>query len=334
MQGSGHQAIIQGLDGIIDYAGLFPPAALHPKEAVAEFLEQRTRPDLAWLFRRFVLPLSREQELREAFENQFRLSGSDHGIVPVTLLLALPDDEAGGCALLHKVEVMLKRHSLNSAEQAQMRARFDVELIEWQLPDLSSENSWSGWPEFQTQLLSLLERWPQLSLFVEQSWAELSGPHSAQVVEKICSLRRQQTGIGLKIRTGGLVKSSVPPPYSFAELIHLLVRARLPFKCTAGLHGALREVSPRFGFEMHGFLNVAVAVAAAANGADVGALHSLLQASTRTEILTGVPGSKSSSDFSALKASLTKARELFPSFGSCSVKEPYESLLQHGLLMN
>ena len=51
------------LEGIVDYAGLFPPAALDLPAAVAEY-EGRRRGGDAWMLGRFVLPASRLSELR------------------------------------------------------------------------------------------------------------------------------------------------------------------------------------------------------------------------------------------------------------------------------
>lgn len=50
------------LPGLIDYAGLFPPAALSMTEAVAEYARQRSGAD-AWILGRFVVPASRLAEL-------------------------------------------------------------------------------------------------------------------------------------------------------------------------------------------------------------------------------------------------------------------------------
>ena len=46
------------LGGVVDYAGLFPPAGLPMAAAVAEYLAARSGPD-AWMLGRFVLPASR-----------------------------------------------------------------------------------------------------------------------------------------------------------------------------------------------------------------------------------------------------------------------------------
>ena len=53
------------LTGAIDYAGLFPPAALAMREAVARYAGFRGTTD-AWALGRFVLPISRVEELAAA----------------------------------------------------------------------------------------------------------------------------------------------------------------------------------------------------------------------------------------------------------------------------
>jgi hypothetical protein len=50
------------LEGVVDYAGLFPPAALDLQAAVAEYETHRGGAD-AWMLGRFVLPASRLAEL-------------------------------------------------------------------------------------------------------------------------------------------------------------------------------------------------------------------------------------------------------------------------------
>lgn len=53
------------LGGIVDYAGLFPPAALDMREAVANYAGYRSSDD-AWMLGRFVAPVTRLDELDAA----------------------------------------------------------------------------------------------------------------------------------------------------------------------------------------------------------------------------------------------------------------------------
>ena len=66
------------LDGIIDYAGLFPPAKLPMDEAFARFVEHRSSDD-GWMLARFVCPAGRLGELEPL------ISGADTSQLPITV---------------------------------------------------------------------------------------------------------------------------------------------------------------------------------------------------------------------------------------------------------
>ncbi len=53
------------LDGLIDYAGLFPPAALGMEDAVASYATYRRGP-FAWMLGRFIVPAARLGEFEQA----------------------------------------------------------------------------------------------------------------------------------------------------------------------------------------------------------------------------------------------------------------------------
>src|ERR1700722_13588798 len=57
------------LEGVIDYAGLFPPARLSMEAALAEYLDLLNGND-SWLVSRFICPSNRLDELAEELESQ------------------------------------------------------------------------------------------------------------------------------------------------------------------------------------------------------------------------------------------------------------------------
>ncbi len=63
------------LAGVVDYAGLFPPAGLTMTDAVWAYREALSGPS-AWMLGRFVVPAARLEELREALD---AATGSDAG---------------------------------------------------------------------------------------------------------------------------------------------------------------------------------------------------------------------------------------------------------------
>jgi hypothetical protein len=108
-------------------------------------------------------------------------------------------------------------------------------------------------------------------------------------------------GARVKLRCGG---EFTPTVKQVALVIASCREARAPFKCTAGLHHAVRRG------EEHGFLNILAATTAPA-----GRLEAVLAEEDPAKLeLEGAD------------------RALFVGFGSCSWREPVEDLLELGLL--
>jgi hypothetical protein len=120
----------------------------------------------------------------------------------------------------------------------------------------------------------------------------------------------------LKFRTGGLEAEAFPAAHALARWIDAALDRETPFKCTAGLHRAVRNTSSE-GFEQHGFLNLLVATKRAFDGAAVDEVVATLE----------------DRDGAGLAAAdRSGARRWFTSFGSCSVDEPLEDLRALGLV--
>ena len=127
----------------------------------------------------------------------------------------------------------------------------------------------------------------------------------------------------LKFRTGGLDGGAFPPARTLAGWIDAALDRETPFKCTAGLHHAVRHTGPAEsgGFEHHGFLNVLVATRLAFDGASPDEV---------VELLERRDGDALATEAGALD--LAGARRWFTSFGSCSVDQPLADLVALGLL--
>lgn len=124
----------------------------------------------------------------------------------------------------------------------------------------------------------------------------------------------------LKFRTGGLDAALFPTAEQLAVVIVEAVAAQVPYKLTAGLHRAVRHVGPETGFPHHGFLNVALATTAAQRGAPLAEVVRMLSLRDPGEVLY------------AHREAGAGWRDTFESFGTCSIREPVESLIELGLL--
>jgi hypothetical protein len=125
-----------------------------------------------------------------------------------------------------------------------------------------------------------------------------------------------------KFRTGGTVPAAHPSEPELAGMIAAAVDRKVTFKCTAGLHHAIRHTDGEL--EQHGFLNVLLATEAALGGAGQAELVTLLgdRSAARVADLVRQLGA----------GRLAATRASFGSFGTCSVTEPLQDLVALGLL--
>jgi hypothetical protein len=127
-----------------------------------------------------------------------------------------------------------------------------------------------------------------------------------------------------KLRTGGVTADAFPDEATLAACLTAIIDRHIPFKCTAGLHHAVRHTAADTGFEHHGFLNVLLAVSAAAGGAGTGRTAALLAERDPETVAAQI----SLLDEDAI----AETRDLFVSFGTCSTDEPVADLIALGLL--
>lgn len=132
-----------------------------------------------------------------------------------------------------------------------------------------------------------------------------------------------EAGHHTKFRTGGVISQAHPGEAELAANLHATVAAGLSFKCTAGLHHAVRHTTPE-GFEQHGFLNVLLATAALLEGAtaaDAGAVLAERDGPALAAAAARITGERAE-----------RVRATFHSFGTCSIIEPLEDLVVLGAL--
>lgn len=120
-----------------------------------------------------------------------------------------------------------------------------------------------------------------------------------------------------KLRCG---PEDVPSVSALATFIHGCVQLGVPFKLTGGLHRAFpHDLSA--DSTQHGFVNTLAATWAALDGGDLDAVASILL-SRDNDLVLGVLDA----------ADVKRLRDRFRSFGSCSVDEPYDDLIDLQLL--
>ena len=125
----------------------------------------------------------------------------------------------------------------------------------------------------------------------------------------------------LKFRTGGVEAHLFPAASTVASWIDAALDRETSFKCTAGLHHAVRHRDHDTGFEHLGFLNVLLATRVAFDGGTVTDVAQVLDDHYANDLVA-----------LARQSDLEGARRWFTSYGSCSVSEPLDDLVGLGLL--
>ncbi|WP_457031563.1 hypothetical protein [Kitasatospora sp. P5_F3] len=121
-----------------------------------------------------------------------------------------------------------------------------------------------------------------------------------------------------KFRTGGLTADAFPTVAELAAALTACAELGVPYKCTAGLHNAVRHTDQVTGFEHHGFLNVLLAAADPDRAAEALAERSGAVLAAAARELTD--------------HQVAAARASFTAFGTCSIAEPLADLAELGLL--
>ncbi|HEY1975619.1 MAG TPA: hypothetical protein VGG89_03665 [Candidatus Baltobacteraceae bacterium] len=287
---------------LVDYAGLFPPAALGMNEALAEYAAAREGAH-AWMLGRFIVPISRIEEMGDACR-EFPLS--------VLVNVALPPDADTGRWLEVAGESL-------TAIARQRAAGARVEAIEVSIPPPRWQRETVDAP--LGQLGALLEREALRDL---PAYAEL--PRAA-----LPSAAAKRARLGVKLRCGGLDTAAFPSVETVAAFIAAAEEEELPFKATAGLHHPVRHLDAATGFTMHGFLNL-LAAAAFASRCD----ESTLRAIVAEEDPSTFAFEDDAFAWRDLRCDIDRLRAVrkssFVGYGSCSFKEPVDDLTALALI--
>jgi hypothetical protein len=286
------------LAGLVDYAGLFPPASLDMDAALATYDAALRGGDEAMLGR-FVVPVTRLAEMDEQRGDTWTAAR------PLRLsLLAGPAD-------------------LRAVADPSVR----VEAVEARLPRDVAAAVW---------LADLIAAAGDAGLSGAEIYAESpSADHDADLLAALGAA--QAAGgvarLGAKLRCGGVTPDLVPPVARVAAVIAGARDHGVPLKFTAGLHHPVRGMDHTADTPMHGFLNVyGAALLAHHLGLTAAALDPVL-AETDPAAFGLDAGAFAWRDLVVPAAAVADLRQrLLSGYGSCSFAEPVDDLRALSLL--
>jgi hypothetical protein len=292
------------LTGIIDYAGLFPPAGLDMAATVQRYATHRSGQH-AWMLGRLVVPMGRLDELEQCLEE---VSSGSYHLEPwrISVIAAPPYDAAMG-----RVWEFNRRHGVCAGaevviDSVEMKADTENEV------ELAADAVPAGF-----------------ELYVEV-------PLTGAPAGLLAAIAR--SGAMAKIRTGGITPAQIPAAADLATALAACHHAGAPFKATAGLHYPLRSERP-LTYEtnppraaMHGFLNLLVAAAfVTAASLEAEKVRKVLEDDSPESLVFGSDGVAWRGHRLSV-VEIRAARRFFRSFGACSFEEPINGLQRLGLL--
>jgi hypothetical protein len=281
------------LEGIVDYAGLFPPASLDMRTAVEHFASYRGDGD-AWTLGRFVLPVSRLSE----FEEARRAVGAGTEVARWSLSGLTGGDAVTDIARVTEFNVRQGTGAVVESLEAKLSTADDIRRVSSRLPG-------------------------DMELYVEIPVRDDPLPLVRVIAD---------AGAKAKIRTGGVTADAFPSSQEIARFLRRCVEAGAPFKATAGLHHPIRAPY-RLTYDadaphsvMFGFLNVFVAAAVLRDGGTEADAIEILETRDARQFRFDDDG-LGWRDHRLTTEQLRATRRGFArSFGSCSFREPVDDL--------
>jgi hypothetical protein len=287
------------LDGLVDYAGLFPPAGESMRQALEGYASYLSGPDRNALGR-LIIPFSRLKEF-ESTASEFLTR--ETGREPWKLSVIATGDISTAALDLASFN---RRHSASATAGS---AVIDVVELKAASP-----------AEIELQRARMPT---SLTTYFEI-------PLDGDLPALFNALGR--SAARAKIRTGGITSDAFPSADAIASFLVAAHREGVPFKATAGLHHPVRG-RYRLTYEsgsptgiMYGFLNVFLAaVLVASDGARDDALALLEESDASAFTFSDDAMVWRGHRFGVEQIRASRA-QFAMSFGSCSFREPIDEL--------
>lgn len=330
-------SLVALLNGVIDYAGLFPPAQLELDPAIRNFTRYRTE-QYAGMLGRFVIPAAKLTALAP-YQSELFVEN------PPTRLSALGRGGDNAPQFLENLDgdlSAIRTFNRGAAETA------IADAIETKLPgDLVRTCDAGASAAFIGQVCDRIgggelkdgKHTLDCPLFLEcpliGDWR--AGVTSVSAGIQQVNLRRanlgDRTNVGMKLRTGGLEAAAFPTSEQIAFVIKTCRDYEVPLKFTAGLHHPIRRFDPGVRAMMHGFINLFTAgVLAHAVALELHDIQGIVDEQDAREFQFG-DASVAWNEAEAMIDEIRIARRTrVISFGSCSFDEPLDDLRALGWL--
>jgi hypothetical protein len=285
-------AMRAALAGLVDYAGLFPPAGLDLRDTV-DHHDRYAHAGERWMLGRLVVPVGRLRDLAAVLGERARRHSPGSWTV---------------AALVQPNEIELAQSAVDRFHESSDVRVTAIEAV------LATPDTIVG---AQARWADALER------FIEVP----PGARSEAWLDAIAA-----AGCRAKLRAGGLTEDRFPTTSMMAALFYECARRNVPFKATAGLHHAIRgtyrityEPGSPSGV-MHGFVNLLLAALVLRAGGDAAAAMAALDVTDPRTVHVDSKAIRWERWAFGADACMDARAHLVRSVGSCSFEEPVSDL--------
>jgi len=284
--------------GVVDYAGLFPPAELDMAAAVNSYNSYRSG-EYRSMLGRFIVPAARLGEF---------------AVAAASLMPRRRTDAPWRLAALVGPDIPTDLRTVadfNAQYGSGARSRAIIDAVETRTVAADQIEAVLAAP------VSGLDRFVEL-------------PSASDPAPWLVELGRRN--VKAKVRTGGVTADAIPPSADLVRFLASASRVNIAFKATAGLHHAMRGAyrltyqsdSPRA--LMHGFLNVLMAAVLLRGGGSELEGRALIDETDPAAFQFGPASIRWQSQRFPVEQIQAARAEFALSFGSCSFQEPVDEL--------
>lgn len=329
-----HSSFTAFMSGLIDYAGLFPPAKLPLKQAFKNYLRYQNEAD-AWILAKFICPVKMLKDLLI-----YKKDLQDN--IPDISLTVIPSavETSDGYLETFFEEIQEIKLFLQKMEQNIRIEALEIRIFPALLTIDSSPALHLFLNEIYKRLISAGILNVTLFFELNQSgrWADRIKHFAEEIVlfnQNMIENEKsvQYSSAGLKLRCGGEKPENVPAPEEVAHSIYTCAIKGIPFKATAGLHHPLRHYDTALRTKVHGFLNIfGSALLAFHHQLNSSEIQSIILEEDPTQFIFNGDLFQYKQWHIHTDQIQTLRKELVISFGSCSFDDPREDLVELGLL--
>lgn len=289
------------MSSVVDYAGLYPPASLDEPTVVSNFAAIHASPR-SWMLGRLVWPAARIESLSALAKDIAPAAQppETEGAWPVTALLG----DAGTPDFARAVELV---SAFNARHEQPGEPAMRIDSVEFKVSDPGA-----------------IER--ALDALPEDVWPYVEIPLDGDPRGMVAALAGLDAAA--KLRTGGVTAAAHPAPRALASAIAACAQCGVAFKCTAGLHRAMRHWNAAASAHQFGFLSLfAGACLVWARKLDADGLQAMLEDADPSQFDVS-ENAIAWQGARIVTREIEEARERFAhSFGSCSFDEPWDDMM-------